>query len=72
MTIEDIGFKAYYSKQPEHEGLFFAVSVTTSYCLNQIIKNCYEINCIIAEQPNLEEEVKKRMQKIRFYLGKIH
>lgn len=53
LTIKDIGFKAYYSDTPQHQSIFFGVSVVTCYCLSQILKNCYEINCIITHQPNL-------------------
>lgn len=45
--------------------------MVTSYFLNQIIKNCYEINEIITIQPNLVEEVGLRMKNIRFFLRRI-
>lgn len=71
MTINDIEIKYFYSSQKQYESLFFQVSVVTSYFLGRIIKNCYEINCIITQQPNLVEEVLSRMNKIKFYLKRI-
>lgn len=53
MAIDDIEIKYFYSTQKQYESLFFQVSVVTSYFLGRIIKNCYEINCIITQQPNL-------------------
>ena len=53
LTIDNIGIKYFYSTKHEHEALFFKVSVATSYFLSRIIKNCYEMNMIITQQPNL-------------------
>lgn len=57
--------------QKEFEELFFKVSVVTSYLLGRIIKNCYELNCIITQQPNLTDEALERLKKIKFYLKRI-
>lgn len=71
LTTEHIRIRFHYSNQPEFEDLFFKVSVVTSYYLSRIIKSCYELNCIITQQPNLTDEVYERMRSIRFYLKKI-
>lgn len=71
MTIDDIDIRYFYSTQKEFEELFFKVSVVTSYLLGRIIKNCYELNCIITQQPNLTDEALLRLNKIKFYLKRI-
>ena len=71
ITIDNIGIKYFYSTKQEHEGLFFKVSVATSYFLSRIIKNCYELNMIITQQPNLTELVFERLKNIKYFLKKI-
>lgn len=39
--------------------------------MGRIIKNCYELNCIITQQPNLIDEALARMKNIRYYLKRI-
>ena len=72
LSVEDVEIKYLYSQEKqEHEKLFFQVSVVTCYCLSRIIKNCYEMNCIIVQQPNLVEEVLSRLKEVRRFMRKI-
>jgi hypothetical protein len=71
ISNDDIKIKYYYSQSFQSEGIFFRVSVVTSYFLNRIIRNCYEINWIITLSPMEIEEVIERLKKIRFFLQRI-
>ena len=63
---------AYFTDNFRDEIYFYGSQTLAIILANQIVRLCYEVNCIIEEQPYLEEEVTRRLQDMRRFFSLIN